>query len=76
MTMSRAEVSQMGGRAAHAKGKAHEFSSEEAKIAGEKGGRAVYEKYGVEYYKRLGALGGKASAQKRLDKNKTNDEVK
>lgn len=76
MTMTRAEISQLGGRTAHAKGSAHEFTSEEAKIAGEKGGRAVYEKYGKEHYQRLGALGGKASAQKRLNKNKTNDEIK
>jgi general stress protein YciG len=30
-----------GGRAAHAKGKAHEFTSEEARVAGAKGGRAL-----------------------------------
>jgi general stress protein YciG len=30
-----------GGRAAHAKGKAHEFTSEEARVAGAKGGRVT-----------------------------------
>ena len=37
----RREVARMGGRAAHQKGTAHEFSSEEAREAGRKGGRAV-----------------------------------
>lgn len=36
----RAEVSSKGGKAAHAKGAAHEFTSEEAREAGRKGGRA------------------------------------
>ena len=31
----------MGGKAAHEKGTAHEFSSEEAREAGKKGGQAV-----------------------------------
>jgi len=31
----------MGGKAAHEKGAAHEFSSEEAREAGRKGGQAV-----------------------------------
>jgi general stress protein YciG len=30
-----------GGKAAHAKGKAHEFTPEEARVAGSKGGRAL-----------------------------------
>ena len=35
------EISSMGGRAAHAQGKAHVFTSEEARVAGRKGGAAV-----------------------------------
>lgn len=35
------EIASKGGRAAHAKGTAHEFTSEEARIAGRKGGEAV-----------------------------------
>jgi len=35
------EIASKGGRAAHAKGTAHEFSSEEARVAGRKGGEAV-----------------------------------
>lgn len=37
----RKEISARGGRAAHALGKAHRFSSEEAKEAGRKGGLVV-----------------------------------
>ncbi len=33
-------IASKGGRAAHKKGTAHEFTSEEAKAAGQKGGRA------------------------------------
>jgi hypothetical protein len=36
----RRAIAQKGGRAAHAKGKAHTFTSEEARRAGQKGGRA------------------------------------
>src|SRR5512141_2744647 len=35
------EIASKGGRAAHAKGTAHEFSSDEARVAGRKGGEAV-----------------------------------
>jgi hypothetical protein len=35
------EIASQGGKAAHEKGTAHEFSSEEAKEAGHKGGEAV-----------------------------------
>ncbi|MBI1907996.1 general stress protein [Candidatus Uhrbacteria bacterium] len=34
------EIASRGGRAAHASGRAHEFSPEEAREAGRKGGRA------------------------------------
>ncbi|KKS91702.1 MAG: hypothetical protein UV67_C0022G0008 [Parcubacteria group bacterium GW2011_GWC1_43_12] len=35
-------IASMGGRAAHAKGTAHEFTSEEARAAGRKGGKASH----------------------------------
>ncbi len=38
------EIASMGGKAAHAKGTAHEFDSEEARAAGSKGGKAAHEK--------------------------------
>ncbi len=34
------EVARMGGKAAHSAGTAHEFTSEEARVAGRKGGHA------------------------------------
>ena len=36
------EIARMGGRAAHVKGTAHEWSSEEAREAGRKGGMASH----------------------------------
>lgn len=36
------EIARKGGRAAHAAGTAHEFTSEEASEAGRKGGRATH----------------------------------
>lgn len=38
------EIASKGGKAAHQKGSAHEFSSEEARQAGSKGGKAAHEK--------------------------------
>lgn len=35
------EIASKGGKAAHAKGTAHQFSPEEARLAGAKGGRAA-----------------------------------
>ncbi len=35
------EIASKGGRAAHANGTAHEFTSDEARVAGRKGGEAV-----------------------------------
>jgi hypothetical protein len=40
----RREISSRGGKAAHAHGNGHEFTSEEAKIAGKLGGMAVARK--------------------------------
>ena len=38
------EIASEGGKAAHEKGTAHEFTSEEARQAGSKGGQAAHEK--------------------------------
>ena len=35
------EIARMGGRASHEKGKAHQFTSDEARAAGRKGGEAI-----------------------------------
>ncbi|MBY0294090.1 KGG domain-containing protein [Patescibacteria group bacterium] len=41
------EIASKGGKAAHEKGTAHEFDSEEAQRAGSKGGRAVHAHSGL-----------------------------
>ncbi|MGH7295580.1 MAG: KGG domain-containing protein [Polyangiaceae bacterium] len=38
------EIARKGGMAAHARGTAHQFTSEEAQVAGRKGGRATHAK--------------------------------
>ncbi|WP_211302584.1 KGG domain-containing protein [Nannocystis exedens] len=53
------EIASMGGRAAHEKGTAHEFTSEEAREAGRKGGEAVSQDR--EHMAEIGAKGGQAS---------------
>ena len=42
----RREIARHGGRAAHARGTAHKFTTAEAKIAGRKGGRAIHVRRG------------------------------
>jgi uncharacterized protein len=49
------EIASEGGRAAHEKGTAHEFTSEEAREAGRKGGQARSEK------NRMNSANGSAS---------------
>lgn len=60
------EIAAKGGRAAHEKGTAHEFSSEEAREAGHKGGKAAHEKGTAHEFtsaqaKAAGKKGGEAS---------------
>src|SRR4051812_20964807 len=50
------EIASKGGRAAHAKGTAHEFDSNEAREAGRKGGMAVSRNR--EHMARIGRRGG------------------
>ncbi len=38
------EIARKGGKAAHSAGTAHEFTTEEARVAGRKGGRATHAK--------------------------------
>ena len=40
------EIASLGGRAAHASGRAHQFSSDEARVAGRKGGMAPHVRRG------------------------------
>ncbi|WP_437587798.1 KGG domain-containing protein [Sorangium sp. So ce1000] len=52
------EIASMGGKAAHEKGTAHEFSSEEAREAGRKGGESVSQDR--EHMAEIGRKGGEA----------------
>lgn len=53
------EIASLGGRAAHRSGNAHEFTAEEARAAGRKGGEAVSRNR--EHMAAIGARGGEAS---------------
>jgi uncharacterized protein len=53
------EIARRGGRAAHQKGTAHEFTADEARAAGRKGGVSVSRDR--EYMSRIGRAGGKRS---------------
>jgi len=57
------EIARKGGRAAHEKGTAHEFTADEARAAGRKGGERV--SANREHMSRIGRLGGKRSAGRR-----------
>jgi|SRR5690242_8523067 len=57
------EIARKGGRAAHEKGTAHEFTADEARAAGRKGGERV--SANREHMSRIGRLGGKSSATRR-----------
>lgn len=52
------EIASEGGRAAHEKGTAHEFTSEEAREAGRKGGESVSQDR--EHMSEIGREGGKS----------------
>ena len=56
-------IASMGGRAAHAMGRAHEFTSEEAKEAGRAGGEKVSEDR--QHMAAIGRLGGLSRRRKR-----------
>src|SRR5829696_4989747 len=57
------EIARKGGRAAHEKGTAHEFTADEARAAGRKGGERV--SANREHMSRIGRIGGKSSATRR-----------
>ncbi|MGH7662770.1 MAG: KGG domain-containing protein [Gemmatimonadaceae bacterium] len=58
------EIARKGGKAAHAKGTAHEFSPEEARRAGRKGGEVVSRDR--DYMAEIGRRGGEARGENRL----------
>jgi general stress protein YciG len=57
------EIARKGGRAAHEQGVAHEFTSEEARAAGRKGGEAVSQNRG--HMSEIGKKGGEARGKER-----------
>ena len=57
------EIARKGGRAAHEKGKAHEFTSDEARAAGRKGGEKV--SVNRRHMAEIGRRGGRSSAARR-----------
>src|SRR5438477_6157287 len=57
------EIASKGGKAAHAKGTAHEFDSDEARNAGRKGGQAVSRNR--EHMAMIGRRGGEARGHSR-----------
>src|SRR5829696_432666 len=65
------EIARKGGKAAHAKGTAHEFTSDEARSAGQKGGQRV--SANREHMSRIGRIGGKKSAGRRQEMSKSSD---
>ncbi|HAZ49966.1 MAG TPA: stress-induced protein [Cyanobacteria bacterium UBA11369] len=56
------EIASKGGKAAHEKGTAHEFTPEEAREAGRKGGEAVSQNR--EHMSEIGRKGGESSRKK------------
>ena len=56
------EIASKGGRAAHAQGKAHEFTSDEARVAGRRGGESVSRDR--EHMAEIGRIGGHARGRK------------
>lgn len=55
-------IASLGGRAAHERGRAHEFTTEKAREAGRKGGQAVSQDRA--HMSQIGALGGRARARR------------
>jgi general stress protein YciG len=60
------EIASKGGKAAHAQGRAHEFSADEARTAGRKGGEAVSQNR--EHMAQIGREGGKARGRRHRER--------
>ena len=59
----RREIASSGGKAAHAQGRAHEFTVEEARAAGRKGGQSVSRDRA--HMAAIGRVGGVAAGRRR-----------
>lgn len=64
-------IASEGGRAAHRQGVAHEWSSEEARAAGRKGGQMVSRNR--EHMSEIGRRGGQSSGSRRSQRNERNE---
>ena len=65
------EIASAGGRAAHERGHAHEFTSEEARNAGRKGGQTVSQNR--DHMATIGRKGGVARGQRNVAPASTNE---
>lgn len=63
----RRELARKGGKTAHARGCAHEWTREEAANAGRKGGRVIAAKRGSDGMAALGRAGGVARTRRKQD---------
>lgn len=64
-TAKQREIASKGGRAAHEKGTAHEFTSDEARQAGRKGGMVVSQDRA--HMSEIGRQGGRARSRRVVD---------
>jgi general stress protein YciG len=67
------EIASKGGRIAHLRGNAHEFTPEEAREAGRKGGQTVSKDR--KHMARIGRLGGEARGQGRTSPGEESTET-
>jgi len=65
-TSKQREIASKGGKAAHAQGHAHEFTVDEARLAGRKGGEAVSRDRA--HMAAIGRAGGKARGRNRAER--------
>jgi uncharacterized protein len=63
------EIASKGGKAAHAAGTAHQFSSDEARVAGRKGGMAPHVRRGGVRRRPNGEQAGPSSQRTQEDRN-------
>ena len=71
---ARQELARRGGQAAHALGRAHKFTPEEARVAGAKGGLKCAEDR--EHMSEIGRRGGVANAMKKKKSDDVPEEAK
>jgi general stress protein YciG len=67
------EIASKGGRVAHLRGNAHEFTPEEAREAGRKGGQTVSKDR--KHMARIGRLGGEARGHGRSESSEQSTET-